>query len=138
MIRQYIIVDIIPFFIGFVFSVIILSRMKLFSSSGRFFRTVDDVDEGNGCSLVEIGGIAIFPILLACLCASLGLPKWLGYDALSALEVERSGLRIMQVISGCALLYIVGLKNDIHGTAVKVKLMVMFFTASLSHCLTFG
>ncbi len=131
MIRQYIIVDIIPFFIGFVFSVIILSRMKLFSSSGRFFRTVDDVDEGNGCSLVEIGGIAIFPILLACLCASLGLPKWLGYDALSALEVERSGLRIMQVISGCALLYIVGLKNDIHGTAVKVKLMVMFFTASL-------
>lgn len=78
MIRQYIIVDIIPFFIGFVFSVIILSRMKLFSSSGRFFRTVDDVDEGNGCSLVEIGGIAIFPILLACLCASLGLPKWLG------------------------------------------------------------
>lgn len=131
MIRPYIIVDIIPFFIGFVFSIIIFSRMKLFSSSGRFFRTVDDVDEGNGCSLVEIGGIAIFPILLACLCASLGLPKWLGYDALSALEVERSGLRIMQVISGCALLYIVGLKNDIHGTAIKVKLLAMFFAACL-------
>lgn len=130
MANQYI-VDFIPFFIGIIFSVVILSRMKLFCSSGRFFRTVDDVDEGKGCSLVEIGGIAIFPILLACLCASLGLPKWLGHDAESALEVEKSGLRIMQVISGCALLFIIGLKNDIHGTAIKIKLLFMFVTACL-------
>jgi hypothetical protein len=40
-------------------------------------------------------------------------------------------LRIMQVISGCALLYIVGLKNDIHGTAIKVKLLALFLTACL-------
>jgi hypothetical protein len=107
--EQYLI-DVVPFFIGIISSFIILSRMKLFCSSGKFFKTVDDVDEGEGSSCVEIGGVAIFPILLTCLCASLGLPKWLGYDDVSAAAVERSGLRIMQVISGCALLYIVGLK----------------------------
>lgn len=130
MIEQYII-DIIPLVIGIFLSVIILTRMKLFSSSGKFFRSVDDVDEGDGYSMVEIGGIALFPILLTCLCASLGLPKWFGYDEASAAGVEKSGLRIMQVISGCALLYIVGLKNDIHGTAIKVKLLLLFVTACL-------
>lgn len=129
MIEQYIVV--VPLFIGIILSFIILTRMKLFSSSGKFFRSVDDADLGNGRALVEIGGIAIFPVLLTCLCASLGLPKWLGYDASSAMEVEKSGLRIMQVISGCALLYIVGLKNDIHGTAIKIKLLVMFVAACL-------
>jgi lipopolysaccharide/colanic/teichoic acid biosynthesis glycosyltransferase/UDP-N-acetylmuramyl pentapeptide phosphotransferase/UDP-N-acetylglucosamine-1-phosphate transferase len=128
--EQYLI-DVVPFFIGIISSFIILSRMKLFCSSGKFFKTVDDVDEGEGSSCVEIGGVAIFPILLTCLCASLGLPKWLGYDDVSAAAVERSGLRIMQVISGCALLYIVGLKNDIHGTAIKVKLLALFLTACL-------
>ena len=120
---------IIPCIISILLSVVIITRMRLFSASGTFFRTVDDADRERG--IVEIGGMAIFPILLVSLCISLGLPKWFGFDSLSSSEVERSGLRIMQVVAGAALLYIVGLKNDLHGTSSKVKLITLFCAASM-------
>ena len=120
---------IIPCIVGILLSIVILTRMRLFSASGTFFRTIDDADKDKG--VVEIGGIAIFPILLFSLCISLGLPKWFGFDSLSSSEVERSGLRIMQVVAGAALLYIVGLKNDLHGTSSKVKLISLFCAACM-------
>ena len=120
---------IIPCIVGIFLSIVILTRMRLFSASGTFFRTIDDADRDKG--VVEIGGIAIFPILLFSLCISLGLPKWFGFDSLSSSEVERSGLRIMQVVAGAALLYIVGLKNDLHGTSSKVKLITLFFVSCM-------
>lgn len=123
------IIQIIPCIIGLVMSLAILNRMRLFSTSGMFFRDIDDVEKKKG--VVEIGGIAIMPILLISLCLSLGLPKWFGYDDISAEKVESSGLRIMQVIAGCALLYIVGIKNDIHGTGLKNKFLVLFATACM-------
>jgi hypothetical protein len=43
--EQYLI-DVVPFFIGIISSFIILSRMKLFCSSGKFFKTVDDETDG--------------------------------------------------------------------------------------------
>lgn len=120
---------IIPCIISIILSLVILTRMRLFSASGTFFRTVDDADRERG--IVEIGGMAVFPILLVSLCISLGLPKWFGFDSLSSSEVERSGLRIMQVVAGAALLYIVGLKNDLHGTSSKVKLISLFCAACM-------
>ena len=125
------IIEIMPFLIGFVLSFVILTRMRLLSASGMFFRSVGDLSSQKDQSIVEIGGLAILPILLISLCPALGLPKWLGYDSLSADNVEISGLRIMQVIAGCALLYIVGLKNDIHGTGLKTKFLALLATAIL-------
>ena len=125
-------VQIIPFIVGVALSLLILSRMRLFSSSGMFFRDINEVCHSDtDVAIVEIGGLAIFPILLISLCPSLGIPKWLGYDAISASDVELSGLRIMQVIAGCALLYIVGLKNDIHGTGIKPKFIAILAAAVL-------
>ncbi len=125
-------VQIIPFIVGVALSLLILSRMRLFSSSGMFFRDINEVCHSDtDVAIVEIGGLAIFPILLISLCPSLGVPKWLGYDAISASDVEQSGLRIMQVIAGCALLYIVGLKNDIHGTGIKPKFIAILAAAVL-------
>ena len=54
-----------------------------------------------------------------------------GYDDVSVEQVERSGLRVMQVIAGCALLYIVGFKNDMHGTSSGVKAAALFVTAAM-------
>lgn len=125
-------VQIIPFVVGVALSLLIFSRMRLFSSSGMFFRDINEVSHPDtDIAIVEIGGLAIFPILLISLCPSLGIPKWLGYDAISASDVELSGLRIMQVIAGCALLYIVGLKNDIHGTGLKPKFLAILASAVL-------
>lgn len=126
------IIELIPFFVGLALSMIILSRMRLFTNSGMFFRKIDDIDnKKRDRFVVEIGGLSIFPILIIALCPSLGLPKWLGYDSLSASSVEMSGLRIMQVITGCALLYIIGVKNDMHGTGIKTKCLALLATAML-------
>ena len=118
------IIETIPCLIGIVLSLIILPRMRQLSSSGMFFSDKDGHRDKKG--LVELGGLAVFPILLVALCICLGLPKWLGYDAISSSKVEQSGLRILQVIAGSALLYIVGLKNDIHGTSSGVKSLALF------------
>lgn len=118
-----------PCVIGLLLSLAILHRMRLFSSSGMFFRNIDEVSNDN--SIVEIGGIAIFPILLISLCMSLGMPKLLVGDMHASQEIEHSGLRIMQVIAGAALLYIVGLKNDMHGTGLKVKFLTLLIVACM-------
>lgn len=126
------IVEKIPLVVGLMVSSVILIKTKFISLSGMYFRSVDgDMPSSDRMPGVEIGGIAMFPIFLIALCPALGLPKWLGYDDISAANIERSGLRIMQVIAGCALLYIVGLKNDIHGTGIKAKILALFLTACL-------
>lgn len=124
------IIDIIPFVVGVIASLVILARMRVFSTSGMFFRSIDDINnDTRDRTVVEIGGLAIFPILLIALCPSLELAKWLGYDTLSAMKMEGSELPVMQVIAGCSFLYIVGLKNDIHGTGLKVKFLALLATA---------
>lgn len=127
--KELYIIQIIPCLIGLFLSLVVLTRMRLFSSSGMFFRSIDKANDKIG--IVEIGGIAIFPILLFALCISLGLPKWFGYDDISSAKVETSGLRIMQVIAGCSILYIVGLKNDVHGTSSRNKLIALLLTACM-------
>lgn len=132
MTKDILFVEITPLIVGLLLSLIILTRMKLFSSSGMFFQDIDIVDNNNReRTIVEIGGLAIFPIFLIILCPSLGLPKWLGYDEMSAAKIETSGLRILQLIAGCAILYIVGLKNDIHGTSIKNKFLALLSTTCL-------
>lgn len=123
-------VEFAPLLLGLFLSLYIITRMRLFSSSGMFFRSIDDIDDSNrDRTLVEVGGVAMFPVLLITLCISLGLPKLMGFEQVSAVKIEASTLRIVQVIAGCSLLYLVGLKNDMHGTDLKNKLLALFATS---------
>lgn len=121
----------VPLVVGFIVSFLILPRMRVFSTSGMFFHEKADIEKKKDPSMVEVGGLAMLPILLFALCICLGIPKLIGEDVLSAAKVERSGLRIMQVIAGCAIMFIVGLKNDIHGTSTKVKFLALLATACM-------
>lgn len=124
--QEQLFVEFTPFIVGLILSLYILSRARLFSSLGIFFKRVEDYEEGSkGDALIEVGGIMILPIILIALCPALGLPKWLGYDAISASEIEKSGLRIFQVIAGCAFMYIVGVKNDMHGAYFRTKFLAL-------------
>lgn len=117
--------------VGFIASFLVLPRMRIFSTSGMFFHEKADIDAKKDTSVVELGGLAMLPILLFSLCICLGIPKLIGEDVISAAKVERSGLRIMQVIAGCAIMFIVGLKNDIHGTSTKAKFLALFISACM-------
>lgn len=127
------IIQFAPFAIGLILSLAILHRMRLISRSRMFFQSNNGIkdDDDKDVAAVEIGGIAIFPILLISLCLSLGMPKLFLQDLTASAQIEDSGLRIMQVIAGAALLYIVGLKNDMHGTGLKIKFLTLLIVACM-------
>lgn len=120
-----------PFFIGTILSMFILHRMRIYTKSGIFFSSPSDIIDKHKEGIIEIGGIAIFPILIIALCLTLGMSRWLKYYNLIDLQFQPSGDRILQVLAGCGLLYIVGLKNDIHGTFGHTKFMALLAATSL-------
>ncbi len=122
-------IQLIPFVIGLTISAFMLRNSRLVSPNGKLIPGFEESSApSNG---VEIGGVAVFPILLVAMCLSLGIPHYLGMKEVSTEKVLPSALRIMQVIAACALLYFVGLKNDFNGTGSKVKFMVLFATACM-------
>ena len=128
----FIIAKTFPLIIGLVLSLAILPKMKIFSASGRFFcKNYDTGNEVRNRSIVEIGGFAIFPILLISLCLSCGFPKWAGLHISIVKDIESAAMRIMQVVAGCSLLYVVGVKHDIYGTGIKARFLALLTASSL-------
>lgn len=121
----------VPLIISIILSSIILNRLRLFCSGGIFFNDPHNIDNNKSNGLVEIGGISIFPILLISLCLSLGISRWFLYFGFDQFQWGISGDRILQVIAGCSLLYIVGLKNDLHGTWPRTKLLILLAATSM-------
>jgi lipopolysaccharide/colanic/teichoic acid biosynthesis glycosyltransferase/UDP-N-acetylmuramyl pentapeptide phosphotransferase/UDP-N-acetylglucosamine-1-phosphate transferase len=77
-----------------------------------------------------IGGISFFPIILIALCISISLPYLLQIDDLRAV-VEPAAMRIMQLVVGCMVLFITGLKDDLNGTGGFVKMGALLIAASM-------
>lgn len=114
-----------PFFISFVLGLIIIPHMRLSISEKKLFFSEKEESKAGG---LMVGGITFFPIILIALCVSIALPYLLKMEELRAM-VEPTAMRIMQLIVGCAFLFIVGLKDDLNGTYGYVKLGIMGVTA---------
>lgn len=123
-------INITPFFISFLLGIIVIPNMRLTASERKMLQPKSaDVK-----SSMMIGGIAFFPVILIALCTSISLPYLLEMEALRK-QVEPTTMRIMQIIVGCSLLFIVGLKDDLHGTSGAIKtggllLAAMMFPAT--------
>ena len=116
----------IPFAISFLLSMYITQRMRIISYNGNVYLR-HSKDEIMG---MEIGGLSLFPIMLISMCISLALPHLLNMQELRQ-QVEPATLRILQIIVGCAFLYIMGVKDDFHGTGSNSKLAVLFLAAAM-------
>ena len=115
-------IKITPFFISLLLGLIIIPNMRLAGTEKKRFLPPSNVQqEGNN---MMIGGITFFPIILIALCISVSLPYLLGLTELRS-KVEPSAMRIMQIIVGCSLLFIVGLKDDLNGTRGYIKMAVV-------------
>lgn len=117
-------VKIIPLFISALLGLFIIPNMRLNAVEKKQFL------QTNKNKSLMIGGIAIFPIILIALCTSIALPFLLGIDELRDV-VEATVMRIMQIIVGCSILFIVGLKDDLHGTGGQVKLGAFLLAAMM-------
>ena len=118
-------IKITPFFISLLLGLIIIPNMRLAATEKKVFLPKKAEEAGNG---LMIGGITFFPIILIALCISVSLPYLLGMTELRT-KVEPSAMRIMQIIVGCSLLFITGLKDDLNGTRGYVKMGVIIAAA---------
>ena len=116
-----------PLFISLVLGLIIIPNMRLAASEKKMFRPKG---EGNDRNKLMIGGISFFPIILIALCISVTLPHLLGMMELRE-KVEPTAMRIMQIIVGCSMLFITGLKDDLNGTRGEVKMLVFLLAAAM-------
>lgn len=120
-------IKITPFFISLLLGLIIIPNMRLIGTEKkRFLPQKGDKAENS----LMIGGITFFPIILISLCISVSLPYLLGLTELRT-QVEPSAMRIMQIIVGCSLLFIMGLKDDLNGTRGYIKMIVILIAAMM-------
>ena len=120
-------IKITPFFISLLIGIIVIPNMRLAGTEKkRFLPQKGDKAEDS----LMIGGITFFPIILIALCISVSLPYLLGLMELRS-KVEPSAMRIMQIIVGCSLLFITGLKDDLNGTRGYIKMAVILITAMM-------
>ena len=119
------IIRIAPLFISLLLGLIIIPNMRLVGT-GKTFSLLSETDN----SRIMIGGITFLPIIIIALCISVSLPNLMGMLELRT-KVEPSGMRIMQIIVGCSLLYLTGLKDDMNGTRGIVKMSALFIAAMM-------
>lgn len=116
----------IPFAVSFLLSLYITRRMRIISYNGNVYLRKKQDDIGG----MEIGGLPLFPIILISMCISLALPNLLDMEEIDH-EVEPTTMRILQMIVGCAFLYIMGVKDDFNGTGLNNKFVVLFLVAAM-------
>ena len=101
----------IPLAISFLLSMFITQRMRIISYNGSFYFN----QPKDGIVGMEMGGLSLFPVMLISMCITMALPHLLNMEELRQ-QVEPTTMRILQIIVGCAFLYIMGVKDDFHGT----------------------
>lgn len=114
----YIIVFVIPFLVSVFLGGYVIPRMKLVFTANNNFAVASSKSEGQH-NFIEIGGLSIFPLMLVSICVTLAIPHVLGDNSFLEHKMDQSIMRILQVIAGLSLMYVVGLKEDLHGTNTK-------------------
>lgn len=118
-------IKITPFFISVLLGLAIIPNMRLAATEKKVFLPKKSDDVGDS---LMIGGIAFFPIILIALCISIMLPRFFEITELMD-KVEPTAMRIMQLVVGCSLLFITGLKDDLNGTRGVIKMAVICLAA---------
>lgn len=126
-----ILVFVLPFLISFVLGLFIIPRMKVMTTPvANNTETLIVENRKNTTKHLQIGGFPVFPLLLVSVCVTLAMPKLLGFSDISV-WVQASAMRILQIISGLAIMYVAGVKSDLHGTSSQT----MFWTLLCVACM---
>ena len=124
--NDYFIILAVPMLISFLLILIVAQRMKIISYNGySILRSKGEESMG-----MEIGGLSIFPVILISMCTTLALPRLFNMEALNE-QIEPAIMRVLQVIVGCAFLFLIGVKDDFHGTSTKAKLIIVLLATVL-------
>lgn len=117
--NQVLTITSLAFAISLALSVYILPRMMVVSVKNQWDRKGDDLSR-DGVRIYQIAGLSILPIILLSLCASLLIPMVMPWPKL-AHSCMSMVPRTFSLITGSLILYLVGLKYDIHGASSGIR-----------------
>lgn len=119
----------LSFAISLALSIYILPRMMVVSVKNQWDRKGDDLSR-DGVRVYQIAGLSILPIVLLSLCASLLIPM-----VLPGLNLTKACMsmvpRVFSLITGSLILYLVGLKYDIHGASTGIRTVAILLGSSI-------
>ena len=117
----------LAFSIAVALSIYILPRMMVVSVKNQWDRKGDDLSR-DGVRVYQIAGLSILPIILLSLCSSLLIPMVLPW-AMLAKACMSMVPRMFSLITGTLILYLVGLKYDIHGASSGIRTVAIFLAS---------
>lgn len=118
-----------PFVIGIVSGSYIVPRLLLVSIKSDWARMPNEISRKSYTAL-KIAGISIFPVLLITLCGTLLLPMVFdeGGYAFAAYHMVP---RVFLIITGFTILFIAGLKYDMHGSSSFIRFLAILLASCL-------
>lgn len=126
---HFIILSALSLAISLPLGIYIIPRMMMVSVKNTWDKRGDDLSQG-GVRVYQIAGLSIFPLLLITLCASLMIPLALPWHEL-ANECASMVPRTFSLITGSTILYLVGLKYDLHGASTGIRITAIFLASCI-------
>lgn len=117
------------FLISILQGLILIPNILLISYKKRLFDQPDE-RKVHSIPVPRLGGISFFPAILVSLCLIIGLFHCVGIP-IARLLTDRSLLELLFWVSGCMLLYLIGVADDLVGVGYRYKFVVQVFTAIL-------
>ncbi len=119
----------VPLIIGIFVGGIVIPRMMLVAVKDDWGKSPEDIDKSYYTAL-EVSGMSLFPVWLFTLCVSVLAPLFFD-DGRFAPAVYEFVPRALFLISGATVLYIIGLKYDLHGSSSFVRMVSVLIASSL-------
>jgi len=117
----------LAFSISLALSIYILPRMQMVSVKNNWDKKGDEIDT-HGVRVYQIAGLSILPIILLSLCSSLLIPMVMPWHNLAHVCMSMVP-RTFSLITGALILYIVGLKYDMHGASSGIRTFAIFLAS---------
>lgn len=120
---------VVPFLLSALLGLLFIPRVLILSHRRRLFDMPDD-RKMHDTPVPRLGGITFLPILLICVCLTMGVWINLGFPYLT-MNWNTMVIRFILLFVGMMMLYLVGVVDDLIGVSYQAKFMVQIVCALL-------
>lgn len=120
---------VVPFLLSALLGLLFIPRVLILSHRRRLFDMPDD-RKMHDTPVPRLGGITFLPILLICVCLTMGVWVNMGFPYLT-INWNTMVIRFILLFVGMMMLYLVGVVDDLIGVSYQAKFMVQIVCALL-------
>lgn len=130
---QYFVI-LFSFVLSSLLGLVIIPRIMVISQKKNLYDSTNVRKIHNG-KISRLGGVSFFPNSLITLCITLALTLWLVEDGLitspTRFEIEHYNIEFLLMCSGLAILFLVGLADDLVGVRYRIKFIFQILSCIL-------